>query len=169
MPQSFRAVVTNLLPSEERLLAHLDNLSDAELTGLAEFFSLTLPEVDAVIALPGAAFLAHAFANLRGLPVIMAQPHGESGRLALDTDPATETQSALIMSMHFSSGLPELEAVVQASRLGFLVSTVACALERTSLMGRSRLELQGIQVKSAVLVADTPRGLSLERRVPQPD
>lgn len=168
MSASFRAVVASLLPSEERVLARLHDLKDAERSGVVDYFGVALQEFDVVIGMPSVTGLAELLAERRGVPLIHAFQDGERGRWTLDTDAAEAMQTAVIVADHFTDGLPELEVVVQASRLGYLVETVACAIERTSDLGRSRLELNGLNIRAAVQVAHSPKGLVLERRFPQP-
>lgn len=167
MASSFRSVVSSLLPSEERLLSRLRELSENDLQSIVDYFSVSMREFDVVIGLPGARELAQALAELRGTPLILATRDEESGWWVMDADAAELTQTAVIVTDHFTDGLPELEIVVQASKLGYLVEAVACAIERTNDRGRSRLELQGLEVGAAVQIADTPTGLVMERRFPQ--
>ncbi len=148
-------------------MSRLQNLNEKDIQSVADEFALGLPEIDAVIGLPGAEGLARALAKLRGLPLIVVHREEESGWWAFDAEPAERTQQAAIVTEHFTDGLPELEVVVQASKLGYLVQWVACAIERTNEPGRSRLELQGLQILPVVQLADTPRGLVMERRFPQ--
>lgn len=148
-------------------MSRLQNLNEKDIQSISDEFVVGLPEIDAVIGLPGAEGLAQALATLRGLPLIMAHREETSGWWSFDTEPAERTQQAVIVTEHFTDGLPELEVVVQASKLGYLVEWVACAIERTNEPGRSRLELQGLQILPAVQLADTPRGLVMERRFPQ--
>ncbi|MFC3833160.1 MULTISPECIES: hypothetical protein [Deinococcus] len=168
MAPSFRSVVSSLLPSEERLMSRLQNLSEKDVLSIVDEFVVGLPEFDAVIGLPGAEDLARSLASLRGVPAVLVTRDTESGWWSFDTEPTERTQHAVIVTEHFTDGLPELEAVVQASKLGYLVQWVACAVERTNEPGRSRLELQGLTILPAVQLADTPRGLVMERRFPQP-
>ena len=167
MASSFRSMVSSLLSSEERLLSRLRELSEKDLQSIVDYFSVSLREFDVVIGLPGAPELAQALALLRGTPLILATRDEDSGWWVMDADAAEATQTAVIVTDHFTDGLPELEIVVQASKLGYLVEAVACAIERTNDRGRSRLELQGLAVGAAVQIADTPRGLVMERRFPQ--
>ncbi|GHF56818.1 orotate phosphoribosyltransferase [Deinococcus metalli] len=149
-------------------MSRLHNLSEKDVQSVVDEFVVGLPEFDAVIGLPGAEALARALAALRGTPAVLVHRDPESGWWTFGAEPAERTQQAVIVTEHFTDGLPELEVVVHASKLGYLVQWVACAVERTNEPGRSRLELQGLHILPAVQLADTPRGLVMERRFPQP-
>lgn len=159
MRLAFRETVAATLPSEERLLARLAALSPRDWEELAGLFAASLPELDGLLALPGGEHLAQALARARGIPVLDSNLHGKAelfpGEVALVTS-------------HLTSGLPELEALLRAEVQGLRVLAVLAAIERTSALGRTRLELQDLRVQSAVRLADTPEGLTFERRTPRP-
>lgn len=168
MRQSFQNTVTSLLPSEERLLARLRELSKTDVQSILDFFSVNLPEFDVVIGMPTGSVLAEGLANLRGTPLVMAEPHEDGSDLwTLGELFAQDIQTAVIVTNQFDSALNEMKVVVQAAQRGWLVVALAAAVERTNRRGRARIELQGVQVKSVVQLADTPRGLEPERRFPQ--
>ncbi|WP_034385027.1 hypothetical protein [Deinococcus sp. YIM 77859] len=155
MNLAFRDAVAGLLPSEARLRAWLAGLPEQEWEELAGLFAAALPELDAVLALPGGEHFARALARARGIPVLApdlrAVPDLFPGEVALVT-------------AHLTDGLPELAALLRAERRGLRVLAVAAALEQTNAPGRTRLELQAVPVRAAVRLADTPRGLTFERR-----
>lgn len=156
MPFAFRDAVAAALPSEARLSEQLQSLPERDWVDLAYVFAAALPEIDAVIPVPGGEALAAALARSRGIPVLHPpRPDHDlfPGEVALVTG-------------HLQGGLPEMEALLRAERCNLRVLSVAAAIERTGGAGRTRLELQDVRVQSAVLLADTPGGLTFERRIP---
>ncbi|SMB94602.1 hypothetical protein [Deinococcus hopiensis] len=153
----FRDAVAAALPSEERLRNKLELLPFTEWTELALVFSASLPEVDAVLAVPGAEGFAEALAASRGIPVLNAS----------SLEGAQAGQDILLVTRDLTDGLNELRMLLQAEHHCLNVRAVASAIERTNDLGRVRLELQRLLVLSAVRLAGTPEGLVFERRVPQ--
>ncbi|WP_103128785.1 hypothetical protein [Deinococcus aerius] len=152
----FRDAVAAALPSEERLRERLARLPDRAWTDLALLFAAALPEIDGVIALQGGEAFARALAAARGIPVlhtVNAEHNLFPGEVALVTG-------------HLQGGLPEMQALMRAERYGLRVLVAVAAIERTGAMGRTRLELHDTRVQSAVQLADTPGGLTFERRTP---
>lgn len=156
----------SLLPSEEALVSRLRALRPEDHRSIVEHLGLSLGEFDVVIAMPQALDLAAHLARSRGTEVVTAERGEESGQWTLLPGAPESVQRAVLLTDHFQDGLGELEVVLQAAKQGYLVDAVACAVERTNDRGRSRLELQGLQVRAVAQVADTPRGLVLERRIP---
>jgi len=157
MKLAFQETVAAALPSEERLRDRLAVLPEKEWTDLALVFAAGLPEVDTVLALPGAEGLAQALAQARGLPVL--------GALA----PLQEAQpgaGAVLVTRDLTDGLRELRALLNAEHHGVRVVAVVAAIERTDDQGHTRLALQGLPVLAAAQLAGTPRGLVFERRIP---
>lgn len=159
MAPTFRETVAAALPSEDHLHARLAALSRRDWENLAFWFAAILPEVDAVLALPDAVPLATALARARGIPVLNA--------LTWRQEEARGSGEAVLVTRHLTDGLPELEALLRAERRGLRVLTVAAAVERSNALGRTRLELQQVPVRAAVRLADTPAGLTFERRTPR--
>ncbi|GGL99986.1 hypothetical protein [Deinococcus aerophilus] len=168
MPSPLLAAVSRLLPSEDRVLTWLRDPRPRERQEVTEQFSVVLREFDVVIGLPDAQPVAHALSRLRGTPMVVAAHNTRTGHWTLPPLQG-ELRSAVIVTHQLRSGLPELEVALLAAAHGCAVHSVAATLERTNDQGRSRLELQDIVVYAAVQLADTPEGLALERRFPQPD
>lgn len=161
----FRESVLSLLPaSESALLGHLGGLQPRDWQSLAELFAARLPDFDAVIAMPGAEALAAQVARMRGVPL---WPAGEAGDPPPDRGLANPSgPGALLLTVHLGSGEPELAVVEQAAARGVAVRLLGAGVERTSQGARARLLEAGTQVRAAVQLADTPGGLTLERRTP---
>lgn len=164
MVATFREMIATTLPSEERLRARLAQMSAGEWDNLAQVFAAALPELDAVLALPGAAELAQSLARARGVTPLDAALPGEVDTWLPLIPPSGEV---VLVTDHLQGGGPELEAVALATGHGLRVLAVAAAVERTSAGARSRLELQGVRVYTALQLADTPNGLVFERRAPR--
>ncbi|EYB67516.1 hypothetical protein DEIPH_ctg040orf0095 [Deinococcus phoenicis] len=165
MKLAFRDAVAQTLPSEARLHAWLAALPGRDWENLAGLFAAVLPELDAVLALPGGHPLAHALAHARGIPVLDAL---SSPRPEIPEQPADSARAEVaLVTGYLTDGLPELEALLRAERRGLRVLAVASAIERTDARGRTRLELQALPVQAAVQLAETPGGLTFERRTPR--
>lgn len=164
MVSTFREMIAATLPSEERLLARLAQMSPQEWADLAQVFAAALPELDAVLSLPGGAHLAASLARARGVMLLDAALPGEVDSWLPLIPPSGEV---VLVTEHLQGGGPELEAVALATSHGLRVVAVAAAVERTSAGARGRLELQGVRVYTALQLADTPRGLVFERRAPR--
>ena len=192
MAQSLLAVITRALPSETQFEDRLRDLSLRDRTAVLDHFNLTLPYFDVVIALPEAERMARVLGRMRGTPVVVALPDpttleegspgpsGEQGAEAPDEQPnhwslptpdplPEDLQTAVILTRQLQDGLPELLIALLAAKRGWTVSAVAAVVERTNFKGRTRLELQGMAVQTALQIADTPRGLEVERRFPHPE
>lgn len=174
MPNTFRQTIAEMLPSPEAVQARLSVLSNRDRLGVAEFFSERLPEVDVLIATPGAQTLSRELGALRGVPgvtVTALAGHWTLVGSALhqpgDIQPSRGGVRAAVVSLELLGGQPELAAALLAARLGWAVAAVAAAVERTDAPGHVRLSMQGVPVVSPVLLASTPGGLVLERRMPQ--
>lgn len=157
MKLAFQETVEAALPSEERLRDQLSILPEREWADLALAFAAYLPEVDAVLALPGADGLGHALGWARGLPVLNALAPLEKAQ------PGT---GAVLVTRELTDGLRELRALLNAEHRGVQVVAVIAAIERTDDRGHTRLALQGLPVLAAAQLAGTPRGLVFERRIP---
>ncbi|WP_027459424.1 hypothetical protein [Deinococcus murrayi] len=162
MTLALRSAVAAALPSEEGLVRQLAALSPRAWTEVAEVFARDLPELEAALALPGAETLAQALGRLRGLSVLELGP---AGRLP-ERAGGPVLGDAVLVTQHLTDGLAELEALLRAEAANLRVRAVAVAVERTNARGRTRLELQGVRVLSAVALADTPAGLKFEQRLP---
>ncbi len=192
MAQSLLAVITRALPSETQFEDRLRDLSLGDRTAVLDHFDLTLLDFDVVIALPDAERLARVLGRMRGTPVVVAQPDttvlaeampapsGEPGAEIADEQPnhwslptpeplPEDLQTAVILTRQLQDGLPELLVALLAAKRGWSVGAVAAVVERTNFRGRTRLELQGMAVQAALQIADTPRGLEVERRFPHPE
>lgn len=175
MTDPFRASIARALPSPERVRESLRGLSGPDLQAAADYFSRTLPEFDVAVALPGAEGLAQAVADLRGAFLVTAG-RTAAGRWELSApDLAGITRElgagrrparAVLFTPQLKSGLKELEVLLTAARPGWLIPALAAGVARTDALGRARLELQGVQVVTPVMLADTPGGLVFERRYP---
>ncbi|MEF2279873.1 hypothetical protein V3W47_16390 [Deinococcus sp. YIM 134068] len=164
MVASFRQEIAAVLPSEERLRLRLVELPERQWVALAGVFAAGLPELDAVVTLPGAVPLARALAQARGLPLLEAHLPGDVNAWLPTIPPSGEV---VLVTEHLAGGAPELEAVAHVTAHGLRVVAVAAAVERTSAGARSRLETQGVRVYAALQLADTPGGLVFERRAPR--
>lgn len=162
MTLALRTAVAATLPSEERLDLQLAALPERDWAEVAALFARDLPELEVVLAMPGAGPLAHALGWLRGLTVLEVQANG---RLPERVE-GPVLGDAVIVTRHLTDGLPELELLLRAEVTALRVRAVAVGVERTNSPGRTRLELQGLKVLSAVALADTPAGLKFEQRVP---
>lgn len=179
MARPLLAVITKTLPSETQFEDCLRDLSLRDRTAVLEHFDRLLPEFGVVIAVPDTERMARGLARLRGTPVVLARPDGptadapdeQPNRWSLPTpDPLPEDlQTAVMLTRQLQDGLPELLIALLAARRGWTVGAVAAVVERSNFRGRTRLELQGMAVHAALQLADTPRGLELERRFPNPD
>ncbi|QLG11374.1 hypothetical protein HLB42_11720 [Deinococcus sp. D7000] len=192
MAQTLLAVITKALPSETQFEDRLRDLSLRDRTAVLEHFDRLMPDFDVVIALPDAERMARGLARLRGTPVVLAQPDGtadptvardHSGHKDVEMpdehpnhwslptpDPLPEDlHTAVILTQQLQDGLPELLIALLAAKRGWSVGAVAAVVERSNFRGRTRLELQGMAVHAALQLADTPRGLELERRFPSPE
>lgn len=154
MPPAFQDAVVAALPSEARLRERLQKLAPQDWMNLAMLFAAALPEIDGVIAVPGGEALAGALARARGIPLLQT----------LSADHDLFPGEVALVTGHLQDGLPELQALLGAERCGLRVLVAAAAIERTAALGRTRLELQEVRVQSAVQLADTPGGLTFERR-----
>lgn len=161
MTLALRTAVAATLPSEERLDLQLAALPAHDWAEVAALFARDLPELEAVLALPGAEPLAHALGRLRGLTVLEVR----GGRLP-ERPGGPVLGDAVIVTRQLTDGLAELEVLLRAEAAALRVRAVAVGVERTNGSGRTRLELQGLRVLSAVALADTPEGLKFEQRVP---
>lgn len=161
MTLALRDAVNAALPDEQRLQRALAELSPAEWDDLAAVVASQLPEVDVVIAFPDEHPLAWGLGQLRGLPVLGAdlQPGKGSARGPLSGE-------GVLVSEQLGDGLAEIEIIMRAEAHGLNVPLVVTPIERTNMGGRSRLELQTVQVKAVIQLADTPNGLVAERRTP---
>jgi hypothetical protein len=192
MAQSLLAVITRALPSETQFEDRLRDLSLRDRTAVLDHFDLTLPGFDVVITLPDAEWMARVLGRMRGTPVVVAQPDttmlpvgrqrpsSEQGAEAPGEQPnhwslptpeslPEDLQTAVILTRQLQDGLPELLVALLAARRGWTVDAVAAVVERSNFRGRTRLELQGMAVQAALQIADTPRGLEVERRFPHPE
>ncbi|MDV6373437.1 hypothetical protein [Deinococcus arenicola] len=177
------AALTQAYPSETHLENRLRDLTARDRAAAVDHFSLVLPEFDVLIALPDAETIGSGLAHLRGTPTVLAPPEvsGVAEACAPEHLPVntpdrwtftrpgalpTNIRTAVIVSQHLKGGLPELLTALLAARQGWTVQAVAVVVERTNNRGRTRLELQGMTVRAALQLADTPRGLELERRIP---
>lgn len=172
MIEGFRTAIAHALPSAQSVQARLNHLTRQELLEVAEYFTVKLPDVDVLIALPGAEDLTRVLKALRGLPFVRATP-GADGRdrlqgSALQTpgeiQPGRHGVQAALVSLDVTDGLPELRAMHLAAHQGWRVGAVAAAVIRTDAPGHVRLSLQGVPLLSPVVLADTPSGLVFERR-----
>lgn len=161
MTLALRTAIAATLPSEEQLDLQLAALPAQDWAEVAALFARDLPELEAVLALPGAEPLAHALGRLRGLTVLEVQ----EGRLP-ERPGGPVLGDAVIVTRQLSDGLAELGVLLRAEAAALRVRAVAVGVERTNGRGRTRLELQGLKVLSAVALADTPAGLKFEQRVP---
>lgn len=161
MTLALRTAVAATLPSEEQLDLQLAALPAHDWAEVAALFARDLPELEVVLALPGAGPLAHALGELRGLTVLEV----EGGRLP-QTPGGPTLGDAVVVTRDLTDGLAELELLLRAEAAALRVRAVAVGVERTSGPGRTRLELQGLRVLSAVALASTPAGLKFEQRVP---
>ncbi|OLV17438.1 hypothetical protein BOO71_0008812 [Deinococcus marmoris] len=180
------------MPSETLFEDRLSDLSLRDRAAVLDHLDLLVPDFDVVIALPDAEKMARGLARMRGTPVVMAQPNGTapseagpqtSSQEAADLpdeatnhwslptpDPLPEDiQTAVILTRQLQDGLPELLVALLAAKRGWTVRAVVAVVERTNFRGRTRLELQGMAVHAVLQIADTPRGLELERRFPNPE
>ncbi|PTA68929.1 hypothetical protein [Deinococcus arcticus] len=168
MPAVFRAAIASALPSADGVRARLLDLPGVAVQALAEYFSAHLPEVDVLVALPGAEALAAATASLRGTSLAPFDPvrglHTRPEMRGVRGQPV-----AALLTPELIDGHLELQALLHAEHLGWEVRAVAAAVERTTGPGRARLEFQGVPLLVPVLLADTPGGLVFERRIPQPE
>ena len=155
MIAGFRELVSESLSSEGQLSAALGGLDAKGWQNVAELFAARLPEFDALYSCPGAEELAAQVARTRGVP-----------HLSGPDWPAPEGE-VVVLTVQLQDGLPELEAVLQARAAGWRVPLVVTAVERTDQGARARLTAEGVQVRAAVQVAATPRGLVFERRSPE--
>lgn len=192
MARPLLAVITRALPSETLFEDRLSDLSLRDRTAVLDHFDLLMPGFDVVITLPDAEKVARGLARMRGTPVVVAQPNGsvspeteheqpsaenaevpdeEVNHWSLPTpDPLPEdVRTAVILTRQLQDGLPELLVTLLAAKRGWTVCAVAAVVERTNFRGRTRLELQGMAVHAALQIADTPRGLELEKRFPHPE
>lgn len=160
----FRDLVASTLPSEERLRTRLSELSARDWANLAEIFAATLPEIDAVIALPGAAELAGSLARARGVMCLGVPLDADVDRWLPLVPPSGEV---VLITAHLWDGEAELEATARATEHGLRVVALAAAVERTTAGARRRFESQGVRVYTALQLADTPEGLVFERRAPK--
>ncbi|MVN86101.1 hypothetical protein GO986_04915 [Deinococcus sp. HMF7620] len=168
MPDVFRNAIASVLPSAEDMRARLLDLPGAAVQAVAEYFSARLPDVDILVALPGAEALAQAASSLRGTYLV----HFDPVRGLHDVPPLQDIRgvpTAALVTAELSDAHTELQALLSAEHLGWQVRAVAAAVERTNGPARARLELQGVPLLVPVLLADTPRGLVFERRFPQVD
>ncbi|UQN04885.1 hypothetical protein [Deinococcus sp. QL22] len=162
----FQNVIAAALRSEDTLAARLARLELQDWAGVADRFSALLPEFAAVIALPSAAHLASLLSEARGVPTLNATPDAQSGHWTLlNLDPDV-TGDAILVTEQLAEGITELEVLLLAVSRQLNVIAVVTGVERTPAGGRSRLELQGVTVWSAVQLAQTPNGWVLERRLP---
>ncbi|MFD2609265.1 hypothetical protein ACFSR9_07415 [Deinococcus taklimakanensis] len=169
MTLEFRATIASLMLYEERLNLRLASLTLKDVRELADWASRALPEVDGLICLPHASALGTALGQLRGLPVVTAEFNTETGMLTLPPEDRRDRflgRDLGLVTTHLQGGLPELELCLRSVLPDLRVTQVITAVERTNAGGRARLELQGVQVHAALLLADTPRGLVFERRFP---
>lgn len=162
MTLALRTAVAATLPSEEQLDLQLAALPAQDWAEVAALFARDLPELEVVLALPGAEPLAHALGRLRGLTVLEV---AGGGRLP-ERPGGPVLGDAVIVTRQLTDGLAELGVLLRAEAAALRVRAVAVGVERTNGKGRTRLELQGLRVLSAVALADTPAGLKFEQRVP---
>lgn len=168
MPAVFRDAIASALPSVDGVRARLLDLPGVAVQALAEYFSARLPEVDVLVALPGAEALAAATASLRGTYLAPFDPVLGLHNLP-DMRDVRGRPSAALLTPELTDGSAELQALLHAEHLGWQVQALAAAVERTNGLGRARLEFQGVPLLVPVLLADTPGGLVFERRIPQPE
>lgn len=181
MARPLLSAIARSLPSETQFENRLRDLSLRDRDAVLTHFGRSLPEFGLVIALPDAEKMGRALARSHGAQVVLAQPSnagpldgsvgGTAQRWSLPA-PAAQTgelHTAVIVTRHLQCGLPELLVALLAARRGWSVRAVAAVVERSNFQGRTRLELQGIAVHAALQIADTPRGLELERRFPHPE
>lgn len=177
MARPLLSAIARSLPSETQFENRLRDLSLRDRDAVLTHFGRSLPEFGLVIALPDAEKMGRALARSHGAQVVLAQPsgtgplNGPAQRWSLPA-PAAQTgelHTAVIVTRHLQCGLPELLVALLAARRGWNVRAVAAVVERSNFQGRTRLELQGIAVHAALQIADTPRGLELERRFPHPE
>lgn len=186
MAKTLLAAIAKVLPSETQFEDRLRDLSLRDRDAVLDHFNLILPDFDVVIALPDAEKMARALARLRGTPVVLAQPevtalagldpaapanrgsdeHTNHWSLPTPAPLPEDLQTAVVVTRHLQCGLPELLIALLAAKRGWTVRAVAAVVERSNFQGRTRLELQGMAVHAALQIADTPRGLELERRFP---
>ncbi|CAM4083541.1 hypothetical protein [Deinococcus marmoris] len=192
MARPLLAVITRALPSETLFEDRLSDLSLRDRAAVLDHLDLLMPGFDVVIALPDAEKMARGLARMRGTPVVVAQPDGTASPETEDEHPNAESaelpdeevnhwslptpdplpediRTAVILTRQLQDGLPELLVALLAAKRGWTVRAVAAVVERTNFRGRTRLELQGMAVHAALQIADTPRGLELERRFPNPE
>ncbi len=173
MPNAFRHSISEMLPSPQAVQARLSVLSNRDRLGVAEYFSANLPDVDVLIATPGAESLGHDLGALRGVPSVKAASlagHWTLVGSALhhkgDIQPMRGPVHAAVISVELVGGQPELAAALLAAQHGWEVAGVAAAVARTDAVGHVRLALQDLPVITPVQLAGTPRGLVFERRIP---
>ncbi|CAM3165013.1 hypothetical protein DEDE109153_00500 [Deinococcus deserti] len=164
MSAVFRNTVLQALPSAERLQLQLASLDSAAVQDLADDFAASLPEFDLLLGLPGTEALMNTLARLRGVPAMVIPLRAHQTKVALPVEGSGAV--AVLVTHLLDSGIPELQGLLFAAHHGLEVPVVAAAVERSSGLGRTRLELLNTKVRSAIPVADTPRGLCEERRTP---
>ena len=174
MLDSFRTAIAEVLPSADAVHSRLSILPYRDRVNVAGYFSAALPEVDVLIATPGAESLTHELSRLRGVPGVSLARVGGRWLLvggALDRQrgqirPLRQRVQAAIISLELEDGLPELAAVMQAEHQTWQVEAIAAAVQRTDESGHVRLSLLNVPVVSPVVLAGTPQGLVFERRLP---
>lgn len=157
MIAAFREQVAQAMTSPAALDAELGQMERGDWQGVAELFAARLPEFDAVYAMPGAQDLALLVAQTRGVPVLTDEtPISLLGEGEI-----------IVLSAHLKDGEAEEKAMRALAQQGWRVLLVVTALEQTTRGARPRLAEQGVPVRAALQVAETPRGLVFERRSPE--
>lgn len=173
MQNPFRHSISDMLPNAQAVQARLSALSNRDRLTVADYLSVHLPDVDVLIATPGAVGLAQNLGILRGIPTVTATSlagHwtlvGPALHQPRDIQPMWGPVSAAVITVELLSGQAELAAAVLGAQKGWKVAAVAAAVARTDAAGHVRLALQELPVITPVQLADTPRGLIFERRTP---
>lgn len=158
MTAALPSLVTLLPAGEDTVTTHLQALTPADWQPVAELFDARLPHFDAVITLPDSRELAEQVAQLRGVPLLLARADHLTG-------PAVSGE-AVLLTLHLGSSEPIMQAIAAAQARGLSIGIVGAATERTNLSARQHLAQRGVIVRAALQLADTPRGLQIERRNP---
>lgn len=174
MYDPFRTAIAAALPDPEAVHARLHIMSHRDRMNVADLFTGVLPDVDVLIATPGAEGLSQELSGLRGVPTVSLARLGPAWMLvgsALHQPgkirPMRQRVKAAVVSVELQDGQPELAATLLAGKLNWDVLGVAAAAERSDASGPVRLALMDVPVFSAVMLAGTPQGLVFERRIPQ--
>ncbi|MFC4455547.1 hypothetical protein [Deinococcus sonorensis] len=148
---------------DEKRLEGLHSQDNAFWAELAAQLAPQLPPAEILLVLPGGEPLAGALAAHLKLPFqVLHHASGAPDHWVLPDAPLPSF--GLLVTTYLTTGVPEMELSVLAQRAGCELRTVVCAVERSTAGGRHRLLQLGVNTLAGQRIAETPRGLILERR-----